>query len=146
MLAGAPGYEHRIVYDDGDHVAFLDKHPTLYGKLLVTPRAHVEDTIGGFTEEGYLALQRVVHQVAGALAKVVETERMYIMSLGSMQGNAHVHWHIAPLPPGVPYHEQQFYALDWSTRGRLQLADDEADHLAERLRAQLDRPVVGEEA
>jgi hypothetical protein len=36
---------------------------------------------------------------------------MYLLSLGSQQGNAHLHWHIAPLPPGVPYHQQQFYAL-----------------------------------
>jgi hypothetical protein len=28
-----------------------------------------------------------------------------------MQGNSHVHWHNAPLPPGVPYQQQQFHAL-----------------------------------
>ncbi|MEY9956757.1 HIT family protein [Streptacidiphilus sp. MAP5-52] len=142
MLAGTPGYEHRIVFDDGDHLAFLDKHPTLYGKLLVVPRSHIEDPIGGFTQDSYLALQRVVHQVATALARVVETERMYVLSLGSNQGNRHVHWHIAPLPPGVPYEEQQLYALDWSTRGRLELTDHEADQLAARLRAELDRPAL----
>jgi diadenosine tetraphosphate (Ap4A) HIT family hydrolase len=29
-----------------------------------------------------------------------------------MQGVAHVHWHIAPLPPGVPFEQQQFAAVD----------------------------------
>ncbi|MFB7268619.1 hypothetical protein ACFCXH_41790, partial [Streptomyces nojiriensis] len=29
----------------------------------------------------------------------------------SRQGNAHLHWHIAALPPGVPYEWQQFHAL-----------------------------------
>jgi len=28
--------------------------------------------------------------------------RVYILSLGSQQGNKHVHWHSAPLPFGVP--------------------------------------------
>jgi hypothetical protein len=32
------------------------------------------------------------------LAAVVPTERMYCLSLGSQECNAHVHWHIAPLP------------------------------------------------
>jgi len=41
--------------------------------------------------------------VAGALSEVVPTERVYRLSLGSKQGNAHLHWHVAPIPPGVPY-------------------------------------------
>jgi hypothetical protein len=28
-----------------------------------------------------------------------------------VQGVAHVHWHVAPLPPGVPFREQQFAAV-----------------------------------
>jgi hypothetical protein len=47
-------------------------------------------------------LQRVVHRVAKALAHCVPTERMYYISLGSQQGNAHLHWRIAPPPPGLP--------------------------------------------
>jgi histidine triad (HIT) family protein/ATP adenylyltransferase len=43
-------------------------------------------------ETEYLALHRVVHRVAGAVAAVVPTERMYCLSLGSQQGNAHLHW------------------------------------------------------
>ena len=42
---------------------------------------------------------------------VVPTERLYLLALGSRQGNAHVHWHVAPLPPGVPYEKQQYAAL-----------------------------------
>ena len=51
------------------------------------------------------------HRNARAVAAVVPTGRMYSLSLGSQQGNAHLHWHVAPLPPGVPYREQQFRAL-----------------------------------
>ena len=36
---------------------------------------------------------------------------MYSLSLGSQEANAHVHWHVAPLPPGVPYEQQELSAL-----------------------------------
>ncbi|MFJ9841787.1 HIT family protein [Kitasatospora sp. NPDC101155] len=140
MLADVPGYEHRIVLDDGVHVAFLDRYPTLPGKVLVAPRAHVEDAIGGFTEEQYLALQLVVHRVATALAATVPTERLYVLSLGSQQGNAHVHWHVAALPPGVPYEQQQFHALMTEGAGVLPDDPEESERLAAQLRARLHQP------
>ncbi|MFE2729109.1 HIT family protein [Kitasatospora sp. NPDC059327] len=139
MLSGTPGYEHRVVLDDGDHVAFLDRYPTLPGKVLVAPRAHIEDTIGGLTEERYLALQRTVHRVATALRETVPTERVYVLSLGSTRGNSHVHWHIAALPPGVPYERQQFHALMAEGAGVLPDDPERDEHLAAALRTRLDR-------
>jgi hypothetical protein len=65
----------------------------------------------------------------------VPTERLYVLSLGSQQGNRHVHWHIAPLPPGLPFDQQQFAALD--TDVCLDLAEDDFEVLAERIRAEL---------
>jgi diadenosine tetraphosphate (Ap4A) HIT family hydrolase len=59
----------------------------------------------------FLRFQSVDHAVARAIAATVPTERMYSMSLGSQQGNAHLHWHLAPLPPGIPYDRQQFHAV-----------------------------------
>jgi len=53
-----------------------------------------------------------VHRLGRVLAEITSTERLYVFSFGSMQGVAHVHWHIAPLPPGVPFREQQFAAVD----------------------------------
>jgi histidine triad (HIT) family protein len=50
FLAGDPEYAHEKIFDDGEHIAFLDKYPTMYGRVLVAP-----------------------------------------------QGNAHLHWHVAPL-------------------------------------------------
>jgi hypothetical protein len=64
----------------------------------------------------------------------VPTERLYVLSLGSSEGNSHVHWHLAPLPPGVPF-ERQLAALD--TDLGLELGDDELDELAGRIRAAL---------
>lgn len=63
-----------------------------------------------------------MYRVARAVAAAVPTERLYSLSLGSQQGNAHLHWHVAPLPPGVPYREQQFYAL-MSENGVLDVDD-----------------------
>lgn len=31
---------------------------------------------------------------------------VHSLTLGSRQGNAHLHWHVAPLPAGVPYDRQ----------------------------------------
>src|SRR5262245_41806574 len=111
ILAGNPDYPHHDNYEDGGTIAFLARHPTLLGHCLVAPKQHVESWVHDLGEEEHLALQRVVHRVARAVAAVVPAERMYCLSLGSQQGNAHLHWHIAPLPPGVPYHRQQAHAL-----------------------------------
>jgi histidine triad (HIT) family protein len=137
LLAGEPGYEHeQVVYDDGEYVAFLSRYPTVYGYTLVSPRRHVEHVVRDLTEAEYLRLQAVVHRVARAVEVVVESERTYVLSLGSQQGNSHLHWHIAALPPGTPYEEQQFYAL-MRENGVIPWSLPQADDLAARLRAVL---------
>lgn len=133
FIAGNLDYRHHLVYEDEATVAFLNKYPTLYGYTLVAPREHREHVIGDLTLDEYLHLQRVVYRVAEALRLVVPTERVYILSLGSQQGNRHVHWHVAPLPPGVPYEEQQLAALSFD-KGVLDLAEAEMAALAVRIR------------
>jgi hypothetical protein len=54
-----------------------------------------------------------------------------------MQGNAHVHWHVAPLPPGVPYEQQQFEALR-AENGVLDIPEHERAAFAARVRARLE--------
>jgi hypothetical protein len=71
--------------------------------------------------------------------RVVAPERVYIASFGSQQGNRHVHWHVTPLPPGVPYNDQQLRALMFETRGVLELSNDEMVELASRIRSELGR-------
>lgn len=63
------------------------------------------------------------------------TERLYVLSLGSQDGNRHVHWHVAPLPPGVPFERQQLAAFESNVC--LDLGDDELAALAARLRRAL---------
>ncbi len=136
ILAGHPDYRHHDVYEDADTIAFLARYPTVLGYCLVAPKRHVEDWVHDLGEDEYLALQRVVPRVAGAVAAVVPTERMYCLSLGSQQGNAHLHWHVAPLPPGVPYHEQQYYAL-MAENGVLDVDDSAQAALARAVRSWL---------
>jgi diadenosine tetraphosphate (Ap4A) HIT family hydrolase len=137
FLDGEPGSEHVLLYDDGAHVAFLNRYPTLPGYALVAPRRHVEDVVGGLTPVEYLAMQSVVHKVARAVAEVSRPERTYLLSLGSMQGNAHVRWHIAPLPPGVPYERQQYHAL-MAEHGIQRYTQQELDAFGVRIRAALE--------
>src|SRR5262249_4987270 len=138
FLAGHEDYAHELVYDDGEHIAFLTRQPTLYGYTLVCPRRHVEDVVRDLTATAYLALHKAVHTVARAVADVTGAQRMYLLSLGSMQGTAHVHWHVAPLPPGVPYQRQQYYAL-MGENGVLRLEPAERAELGARIRARLER-------
>jgi diadenosine tetraphosphate (Ap4A) HIT family hydrolase len=136
ILDGHPGYSHHCVYEDDDTIAFLNRYPTLLGYCLVAPKRHVESWVHDLDDEEFLALQHVVRRVAKAAAAVVPTERMYCLSLGSQQGNAHLHWHIAPLPAGVPYHQQQYYAL-MPENGVLEVDDNTQEALAAAIRNRL---------
>jgi len=136
FLAGNLRYPHHAVYEDEDSVAFLNRFPVLVGHTLVAPREHRERVTGDFTTAEYLGLQRIVYRVGEALRRAVPTERLYVLSLGSQQANRHVHWHLVPLPPGVPFDEQQFRALD--REDVIDLPDEELALLANRLRAMLE--------
>jgi ATP adenylyltransferase len=88
---------------------------------------------GDFSLDEYLDLQKVVYRVAEALRQELPTERVYILSVGSQQGNRHVHWHVAPLPPGIPLEEQQFAALMPEKKGYLKIPEAEMAGLVKRL-------------
>lgn len=134
FVVGDPAYrrEHELIHEDADHIAFLVRWATLPGKVLVAPKAHVEHAVRDLDEPAYVRLMLPVRRVAPTVEAVVEPERTYLLSPGSKQGNAHLHWHVAGLPPGVPY-EQQHHAL-MSENGVPAVALDEEVALAARLR------------
>ena len=136
FLGRDPRYQHELLLDDGDHVAFLDRYPTLPGRAIVAPRAHVEHVFRDLDHDAYLRLQDVVYRVARAVEKAVAPERTYALSLGSQQGNRHVHWMVAPLPPGTPYERQQYHAL-MAENGTIAMSTAEASALAGRIREHL---------
>lgn len=122
-----------IIYRNDEYIAFLNKYPMLYGYVLVAPVDHKEQVTGDFSLDEYLSLQRAVYQVAEAIRRTVETERVYILSLGSQQGNRHVHWHIAPLPYNIPFKQQQLEALTIEN-GILEIPEHQMVKLAGRIR------------
>ena len=137
LARGESELPNPLVYEDELALAWVSPFQAQLGYALVAPRAHREHVTGDFAADEYVALQRVVHRVGEAVRRAVPTERLYVLSLGSRQGNAHVHWHLVPLPPGVPYEEQQLAALDWERTGVLDLDDGELDALAARIRREL---------
>ncbi|MFD0205509.1 MULTISPECIES: HIT family protein [Saccharothrix] len=132
MLAGNPDYPHHVAHRDERAVVFLSRFPFMWGHLLVAPVEHREHVIGDFPLDDYLALQRVVHAAGTALTAAVPTERLYLLSFGSQQGNRHTHWHLAPLPPGVPYEHQQFAAFS-AALGPYDFPERDLAHLAAEL-------------
>ncbi|HJQ28513.1 MAG TPA: HIT family protein [Rubrobacter sp.] len=125
--------EHHVIGEDDAAIAFLNKYPTQYGSALVAPKEHKEQVAGDFTIEEYLGLQQLVYRVAEAVREEVGAERVYLLSLGSNEGNAHVHWQVVPLPPGTPYEEQQFAALMFEAAGVLEIPEEEMISLAHRI-------------
>ncbi len=125
-----------VVLRDEICIGFLAKDPTLLGCCLVAPVDHRTGVVDDFTESEYVALQQRVYRIGWAVSQVVPRERLYILSLGSKQATAHVHWHVAPLPAGVAYEQQQYAAL-MHENGYLQIPDDEQRRLAERIRREL---------
>jgi diadenosine tetraphosphate (Ap4A) HIT family hydrolase len=135
IARGERSDEQHIIYRDDQHIAFLSQYPAQRGYSLVAPIDHRENVIADFTREEYTEIQLVIHRLGLALSSVVPTERLYVLSLGSQQGNSHVHWHVVPLPPGVPYGQQQFGALMLERAGYLDVSDDDQRTLATELGA-----------
>lgn len=129
LLRGNPDFAHHVVDEDDETIIFLSKYPTLRGYCLICPKAHVEDLAEGLTAAQYLSLQAKVHRLSRALKRVFSAERIYVLSLGSQQGNSHLHFHVVPLPPGVPLARQQYHAL-MAEHGTLQLSEAEMAKMA----------------
>jgi diadenosine tetraphosphate (Ap4A) HIT family hydrolase len=126
---------HDVIWQSEEAIAFLDGFPTVYGHVLVAPTAHLEQVSGDFSLHAYLDLQRIVHALAEAVRQALQPERVYVLSLGSQQANAHVHWHIVPCPPGVPLARQQCALIDKEEVGILSLTAEEMAALVGRLKS-----------
>ncbi len=137
MVDGDVRFPENIIHEDDRALVFLDGFPRAYGYTLVAPKHHREQVTADFTMEEYLGLQRLVYRVTEAVRAEVGAERMYIFTFGSKDGISHVHWHVVPLPPGVPYEEQQGTWTSWS-RGVLEIPRKEMASLASRIGARLE--------
>jgi len=132
MVAEDIRFPENVIYEDEHALVFLDGYPRAYGYTLVAPKEHSEQVTGDFSLEEYLRLQRLVYRVTEAVRGEVRAERMYIFTFGSNEGNSHAHWHVVPLPPGVPYEDQQGAWGSWS-KGVLEIPREEMAALAARI-------------
>jgi diadenosine tetraphosphate (Ap4A) HIT family hydrolase len=136
LVEGDIRVPENIIYEDDHFLTVLDVYPRAYGYTLVAPKEHREQVTAAFMVDEYLELQRLVYRVTDAVREEVGAERMYIFTFGSNEGNSHVHWHVVPLPPGVPYEEQQGKWTNWS-RGVLEIPREERASLASRIGTRL---------
>ena len=87
-----------ILYEDGQHIAFLDRYPIDVGHSLVVPKEHHEK-ITDMNPKNVGSLFSVIPRVAGAVLSATGADAF---SLGQNNGRAakqiipHVHVHIIP--------------------------------------------------
>ena len=136
FLRGSTEFAHVTVAQTETAIAFLSKYPTLFGYIIVAPKEHREHVTGDFDETEYIELQRFIFRIAEAIRHVLAPERIYILSLGSRAANTHVHWHVAPLPAGIPLEQQQYYAL-MTERGIIEVNAEELQTYVARLQRHL---------
>ena len=132
MVGGDIRLPENIIHEDEHALVFLDGFPRAYGYTLIAPKEHREQVTGDFTMEEYIRLQRLIYRVTEAVREEVGAERMYIFIFGSNEGNSHTHWHVVPLPPGVPYEDQHGAWTSWS-KGVLDIPHEEMASLAARI-------------
>jgi ATP adenylyltransferase len=132
MVTGDARFPENIIYEDDGAIVFLDGYPRAYGYTLVAPKEHREQVTADFTLEEYLRLQSLVYGVTEAVREEVGAERMYLYTFGSNQAIAPVHRHVVPLPPGVPYEDQQGAWAGWDG-GVLAIPTEEMRALARRI-------------
>jgi diadenosine tetraphosphate (Ap4A) HIT family hydrolase len=137
IVAGEPtGFREHVIFQGDSVIAFLAQPPVQRGYVLVAPTRHHVDVVADFSLEEYLALQAFIHRMGRAVSAVLPVERLYLLSLGSKQGIAHVHWHVVPLPPEVPFDQQQLQAVTLGA-GYLELDPEEQSAIASSITAAL---------
>ena len=114
-----PSYK---VAEDENYYAFLDIYPIAKGHTLVIPKKEV-DYIFDIEDQLYQGLFLFAKQVAKAIDKVIECERMGITVLGLEVPHAHIH--VVPI--------NTVYDIDFK-KPKLKLTPEEFVSLAEQIR------------
>jgi histidine triad (HIT) family protein len=88
-----------IVYEDDDHVAFLDARPLFEGHTLLVPRAHVE-TLIDLEPQRIGPFFTVVQRLARAIPEAMGAKGTFVaMNNVVSQSVAHLHCHVVPRTP-----------------------------------------------
>jgi len=80
---------HKI-YEDDEHLAFLDIHPNTRGMTLVIPKKHFDSYAFDMSRDDYLKLLEVSRKVAKALDKALGCKRTAMVMEGMGINHAHI--------------------------------------------------------
>jgi|SRR5690606_31470849 len=122
------------VYEDDRVLAFLDIGPLSKGHTLVIPKEEVA-TLDALSDESAAAIGRVLPRLCRAVRQVTGCEAYNVLQNNgpdAHQAVFHVHFHIIPKP-----NEREGLGIRWPSR---ELASEEAEALAEALRAAVGQP------
>lgn len=115
------------VYEDAEHVGFLDLHPIRPGHTLVIPRRHTA-YFHELSAEACAGLMEAVRQVAQRLQRTLTPPRVGLLVAG--WDVAHVHVHVVPMQE---YHDLTSKSLIEGNRASPTV--EELRAMADRLRA-----------
>jgi histidine triad (HIT) family protein len=88
-----------IVYEDDDHVAFLDQRPLFEGHTLLVPRTHVV-TLADLPPQGVGPFFTVVQRLSVAIPQAMEAAGSFVaMNNVVSQSVPHLHVHVVPREP-----------------------------------------------
>ena len=96
-----------MIYEDDNHLAFLDIFPASKGHSLVIPKSHHQD-IHSMDRETYGAIARVAKDVADLLHERLGSEGTTIMQMNREAGWQtvfHAHMHVIPRWMGDALHK-----------------------------------------
>ena len=85
-----------IVYEDDDHVAFLDARPLFEGHTLLVPRAHVE-TLADLPHDSIAPFFTLTQHLSVAIPQAMDAAGTFVaMNNTVSQSVPHLHCHIVP--------------------------------------------------
>jgi histidine triad (HIT) family protein len=119
-----------IVYEDAEHVAFLDARPLFEGHTLLVPRAHIE-TLADLPPDAIAPYFTLTQRLAAAIPQAMDAKGTFVaMNNVVSQSVAHLHCHVVPRNP-----KDGLRGFFWP---RTKYADDAArDAVAARIAAAL---------
>ena len=120
----------RLVVDETEVLAFLDRRPLFHGHVLVVPRGHVEtmDRLPPSLRAPFLdTVQRVQRAVEAGMEA---GGSLHIVNNTVSQSVPHLHYHVIPRTKGDGL---RF----WLGPRHPYTSDDEADRVLDRIRAAL---------
>ncbi len=104
---------HRV-WEDEDHLAFLDINPRVEGHTLVIPK-RPHDELFAMDEDAYVALWKAARRVARHLKKRTGCARVVSVVLGYEVAHVHIH-----LMPTNRLEDFPFPPVDRDARSRLE--------------------------